>query len=71
MDRPRHDHGEGPLRYLLRKRIDAAAELLRFSTLPAQEVARQCGFDNPFYFSRLYRKMRGKPPSAEQKTLKG
>jgi AraC-like DNA-binding protein len=67
----RREFGEGPLHYLLRKRIEAAIELLRFSTLPVQDVARQCGFDNPFYFSRLFRKMSGKTPSAVRMQLSG
>lgn len=53
----------GPIHYLIRKRIDAATELLRFSALPVQEVARQCGFENAFYFSRMYRKVTGRTPS--------
>jgi len=67
----RKEFGEGPLRYLMRKRIDAATELLRFSTLPIQNIARQCGFDNPFYFSRQYRKLSGRPPSAMRAALRG
>lgn len=54
----------GPLRYLLEKRVAAATELLRFSTLQIQEVAQQCGFENPFYFSRQYHKLQGKTPTA-------
>ena len=65
----RKEFGVGPLHYLLQKRIDAATELLRFSTLRIQEIARQCGFDNPFYFSRQYRKFAGKAPSAMRSEL--
>jgi AraC-like DNA-binding protein len=60
----RAEFGHGPLQYLLRKRVEAATELLRFSTLSVQDISVQCGVENPFYFSRLFRKMTGKTPSA-------
>ncbi len=67
----RREFGTGPLHYLLQKRIDAATELLRFSTLQIQEISRQCGFENPFYFSRQFRKFAGKAPSAMRSELTG
>ena len=70
----RAEFSYGPLQFLLRRRIDAATELLRFSPLPIQEVAEQCGIENPYYFSRLFRKITGKTPSSvrggEQRRLK-
>lgn len=65
----RREFGTGPLHYLLQKRVDAATELLRFSTLQIQDIAVQCGFQNPFYFSRQFRKFAGKAPSAMRSEL--
>jgi AraC-like DNA-binding protein len=38
---------------LMRKRFD----------LTLQEIAQMAGFNDPFYFSRIYKKYRGYPPS--------
>ncbi|WP_281388075.1 helix-turn-helix domain-containing protein [Puniceicoccus vermicola] len=55
--------GESPLHYLIRKRLDVACELLTFTDLPVQEIAAQVGLENPYYFSRLFKKRLGKTPS--------
>jgi AraC-like DNA-binding protein len=45
-------------------RMDRADELLAaHPDLPIKEVAARCGFGDPLYFSRLYRKLRGRSPS--------
>ncbi len=33
--------------------------------LPIKELARRLGYEDPFFFSRLYRKYRGRPPSRD------
>lgn len=43
--------------YIIRKRVEAAKELLRDTTLPINAVANQVGYDNYSYFSRLFKKM--------------
>lgn len=55
--------GETPIHYLIRRRIEAAAETLSCSDAPVQEIARGVGIDNPFYFSRLFRRWMGCSPS--------
>jgi AraC family transcriptional activator of pobA len=55
--------GESPLNYLIRKRLDAACELLNFTDLPVGEVAKRIGLDNVYYFSRIFRKRLGLTPS--------
>jgi len=42
----------------------ALAEVLLSRGTPVNETARACGFSDPFYFSRLYRKRMGTTPSA-------
>ncbi|MCF7838917.1 MAG: AraC family transcriptional regulator [Candidatus Marinimicrobia bacterium] len=56
--------GEPPVRYLIRKRLEAACELLRLNQSPIAEVARLVGIENPYYFSRLFRQRYGLTPSA-------
>ena len=45
------------------KRMDEAAVLLRTSGLRVNEVARMVGFDDPLYFSRVFRATFSIPPS--------
>ncbi len=45
-----------PLAYLIQGRVRQAEELLLNTVLPLQEVARQCGFEDVFYFSRIFKR---------------
>lgn len=56
--------GLSPSTYLLRLRIDFAKRQLRQfrKTLSIQEVAGFCGFTDPDYFSRAFRKMESRSP---------
>ncbi len=54
--------GQSPIDYLIRLRIQRAAELLRQSTESISEVAFSVGFEDSNYFSRQFRKtMRTSP----------
>ncbi len=55
--------GVSPLEYLLRRRIDAACQMLSFSDLPVGTIGLRCGFESPYYFSRMFKKLTGQPPS--------
>jgi AraC-like DNA-binding protein len=46
----------------------ALAEVLLGRGTPVNETARVCGFSDPYYFSRLYRRRRGIPPSRVQES---
>lgn len=54
-------------RFLIEARLNRAANLLTSTALPLSEVARQCGFDDEFYFSRLFRLHRRVTASAYRK----
>lgn len=56
--------GESPLHYLIRRRMDAARELLGMTNLTVTEASRQVGFDNAYYFCRLFKKYTGETPTA-------
>lgn len=55
--------GESPLNYLIRRRLDAACELLNITDLPVGKIANRVGLDNVYYFSRIFRKRIGQSPS--------
>ncbi|MBN8218436.1 MAG: helix-turn-helix domain-containing protein [Spirochaetes bacterium] len=57
------EYGLSPMQYLIRKRIDVAKVLLDTSPLKSREIAERCGFENEFYFSRLFRQVAGMPPT--------
>ncbi len=51
--------GGPPARYLRTLRLREARSLLVETRLPVGEIARQCGFADPLYFSRHFRKETG------------
>ena len=56
-----------PSDYLINLRIQHACELLLDSTMSITEVAEACGYTDPLYFSRLFRKKMGMSPLAYRK----
>ena len=54
--------GLSPVEYLTKVRVQNALTLLKQSTLRMTEVARQCGYNDPNYFSRLIRRHTGQSP---------
>lgn len=55
--------GQTPLAYLQRVRINHALDLLSQDDLSIHDVARMVGYRDPAYFSRVFRKSVGVPPS--------
>jgi len=55
--------GMSPSEYIQHVRINRALSLLAVGGLPINEVARQCGYDDPAYFSRVFTRKVGRPPS--------
>lgn len=55
--------GKSPIDYLTEYRINEACNLLRGSSLSIAEVAISVGFFDQFYFSRVFKKAVGIPPS--------
>jgi AraC-like DNA-binding protein len=56
--------GLSPWQYLNRYRIKQAQELLHRTSDSITAVALQVGFNDPAYFSRVFRKQVGLSPSA-------
>lgn len=59
--------GTSPIEYVIRLRLRQAAYLLRDHNLPISEVARRVGYDDLFYFSRLFKTRFGQGPAAFRK----
>ncbi len=59
--------GMSPLKYMTNLRMKKARSMLsamgRQEDMTVAEVARSCGFDDPLYFSRVFKKNCGCPPS--------
>lgn len=64
----KQDTGYAPIEYFNHLRIQKACQLLHFSDLRINEVASQLGIDDPFYFSRLFKKQMGVSPAEYRKS---
>jgi AraC-like DNA-binding protein len=59
----RDTFGETPHRYLQRRRVERAMELLRETDRPITEICFDVGFNSLGTFSRTFRAIVGEPPS--------
>ncbi|WP_223551656.1 AraC family transcriptional regulator [Aestuariivivens sp. NBU2969] len=60
-----------PLDYLTHLKIQKACGLLDFSDLKINEIAKQVGYTDPFYFTRVFSKVMGLSPKKYRNTIKG
>ncbi len=58
----RKSENESPNHYLNRIRIRHAEEMLNSKMFTISEIASACGFQNVYYFSRVFKKFTGFPP---------
>jgi AraC-like DNA-binding protein len=63
--------GCAPVEYFLREKIQAAAKDLYFSTRSVKHIAETYGIEDPYYFSRLFKKIIGITPTQYRKGVKG
>ena len=56
--------GQTPHEYLNQMRIGRASNLLLQSSLPLSRISEICGYRDPLYFSRAFKKAKGISPSA-------
>ncbi len=57
--------------YLQQLKITHAKHLLRFSELSVEQIASECGVDDPNYFARLFKKIEGISPGEFRRGWKG
>ncbi|WP_375560361.1 helix-turn-helix domain-containing protein [Bernardetia sp. OM2101] len=60
-------YNESPIRFLNKKKIEKAKELLELSDLSIAEISHQVGFNDPYYFTRMFKKQEGTAPSIYRK----
>jgi AraC-like DNA-binding protein len=53
----KRSYGIAPLHYVMQKRIEHAKELIRTTSLSLKEISFACGYEDPYYFSRIFKKM--------------
>ena len=61
--------GQSPIDYLTNYRVGEACSLLKSSNLSIAEIAVSVGFFDQFYFSRVFKKVKGVPPSKYLATM--
>ncbi|MBP5332349.1 MAG: response regulator [Lachnospiraceae bacterium] len=59
----RNQTGQTLIKYLTDYRLNKAKELLKCSSLRSSEIAQQCGYKDPHYFSYLFKKTVGMTPT--------
>ena len=57
-------YGVSPMKRLAQVRLDHACELLTTTTNRIGEVGEQLGFSDPYYFSRVFKKVMGVSPKS-------
>ena len=62
--------GTSPMRFILDVRIRNAQVLLETTDYSISVIAGLVGYDNPLYFSRLFRKAKGLSPAKYRKTFR-
>lgn len=60
--------GASPKKYILEKRIERAKELLRTTNANVFEISNSVGYDDQFYFCRIFKKTVGTTPSEYRKS---
>lgn len=58
----RNTAGDSPYRYVLRRRIERAKQMLGATDLPVAEVARACGFGSQANFAKTFARCVGTTP---------
>jgi AraC-like DNA-binding protein len=67
----REQTGSSPVDHHIRLRMQAACHYLDTTALSVKEVAAKLGYDDPYYFSRLFQKVLGCSPLAYRRSVKG
>jgi len=63
--------GYSPLNYFIHLKIQEACHFLDFSELKMNQISMLIGFEDPFYFSRIFTKTMGESPSEYRRKKKG
>jgi AraC-like DNA-binding protein len=58
----RQSTGMSPIEYFLHLKVQKSCQLLFNTNIKIKDVAKEIGYDDPYYFSRLFKKMMGMSP---------
>ena len=67
----REQTGSSPVEHHIRLRMQAACHCLDTTALSVKEVAAELGYDDPYYFSRVFQKILGCSPLTYRRSIKG
>jgi YesN/AraC family two-component response regulator len=59
----KEETGDSPINYLIKIRLEKAKALLEMERLPVKLAAKSVGYDDAYYFSKLFKKYYGISPS--------
>ena len=61
-------YGTSPIKFVQNIRINKAKQLLIDENVSINKIAFECGYNDAFYFSRIFKKVTGVTPSEYRKT---
>ncbi|SFP72221.1 helix-turn-helix domain-containing protein [Salibacterium halotolerans] len=61
--------GKTPRQYIIHKRMKEAGRLLQCTSMPIFRVAQEVGYEDSYYFSRLFKQFSGLSPKEFQKNI--
>lgn len=69
----KEETGVTPTEFIIIRRMDRAAELFRLlrDRIPVREIALQCGYEDPYYFSRQFKAYYSVSPQKYVEQFKG
>lgn len=62
--------GQSVNEYILRRRVEAAKELIMSTDMSMDEISEYTGFDNQFYFSKCFKETEGITPTGYRRRIK-
>lgn len=62
--------GVSPISYYIRLKIQKACQYIELTSLKLHEISTRLGFDEPAYFTRIFTKIMGIPPSSYRRREK-
>ena len=63
--------GDSPMQYIIKRRMDAAQNLLLTTNYSITDIAMRCGYNNSNYFQYVFNHLIGMPPGKYRKAWKG
>jgi len=64
----KHKTAYSPIQFFIRLKIQKSCEYLYLTNLNINEICKEVGFDDPYYFSRMFKKQIGVSPMQYKKT---